>query len=1071
MNINKKHKLLSKFLIFLMSAFLMLSITMTAFAATQTGNGGRAFDGAATNTFAAGMPLSEIYFVTEKFSTDNETIVITDNTSGALEIDHSGEKVRIKGGNLSHNTLDNQIKGQYQSTFKDAAILPDGTVKDVVLTFDIGRVLTAKVGNPPMPNHVTIHHNSNADKKAINIVANTESKGTGVTDAFFGVAVEKTVTISVDGAGDFVVPFFGFNQNRNSAGSYRSFREVHGNDGYDAAIETAKVPDTANTFYPAQNDTYISVDGETFIERGGPQAEYDPPNQSGGQCGSDTDGYRSGFATIGKSGFSAVVNSPCSENTNNVFPNNQYIALGDLIHRIWSGSGPHGKIETGKSGTGTGLAGGSFTGAVPSGFPAANTETQNLMRYVVPDAKEKVTYTMTPDKGYTMDTLVVDGTTYTVPKIPESASITTYDGNGALTYLGGGKFTFEFTNANTQDHEIYVTWRKATADIEVNKVWNDDSKASGVSANVKLTWGSNSESKPVPASGGLVHKWEDMDVFEYDANGVAGDPITYTLEEDPDPVSDDYAKGVWRGTDKAGNAADAGFNLTDDSKDNKAREKDDPFTATVTNTLKKDVEITKKWNDQNNKYNTRPSDVAGMFKLYNAADGTEVTGITPTVTAGTNEHTIKWAGLPKIDASGNELTYYAVETDVPAGYTSDPPDGRVNEGGEIENVLETKDVSITKTWNDEGDIARKRPAPSAMTSSFTLYNDQAMTSAVSATPSVTDNGDNAYTVKWTGLPAKDAIGSITYYVKETTALSEYEITDGADGVSEDGIITNKFTIKPPTGKDDKSYGGKGDPQEGKPEFTKGTGNIPPTDAYTLLDGDTPVDELTIPGEGRYTIDKDTGAVTFIPEPDFTGPGTGVTVQVTDEFGEKAIAEYTPTVVNNTQTVSKEQKINYHYSDGSPVLDSEGNPLVRTRSAEYTREGNVDPETGEITSWDPWVPVKFDNIDSPGIEGYTPDKATVTGGNFTPDNWPADVDVIYTKESPVPPKPDDPTPPDDPADDPADDYPDVNPTDDDTSADSTGVRTGDAANVIVWIVILAAVIAAVTYLIIRRRTNE
>lgn len=779
---------------------LMMAVisAVSAFAATQTGTGGRAYQGAGTNTFAAGMPLSEIFFVKEKFYEHPDVVEITDNTSGALEL--NGKRVSLLGSALEHNKADNNITGIYQSTFSDAAIMPDGTLKDVVVTFEIGRVMTARTStghsDANMPSRITIHNNTHSSK-GINI-STTTNQGSGAPNAFFGVAVEQIMTISVEGEGDFVVPFYGFNQNRNVDGSAVSLRTVHGNDGYDACIETVKVTDTDYTFYPQENDTYITTEDSQYYQRGGTEEMYDPPNKSGGKCGDDNHGYRSGFATVGQSGFQASVSSPCNENYDGPYGNNQYIALGDLVHRIWSGSGPHGSINTFKNGAdGEELAGGSFTGDVPSGFPAG---ADSLMRYSVPDAKADVTYNMTADKGYTLEKVVVDGNEYIVPDIPEAATvIASLDGDGTLTYLGGGNFKYSFDNPNTQDHEIYVTWKKATAVVEVSKKWIDNSKAAA--ADVRLTSDDGfDDAQPIPLSDGLVYKWEKIPVFKYDANGDATDPVTYTLSEDSDPVSADYAKAVWSGTDKEGGTPDGGFTLTDPDKQNECREPDDTFEATVTNNLLKDVEITKVWDDQDNKFNTRPSDTAAMFTLYSdesAAEAVENPG-TPTAEGSGSSETVKWTGLPAFDSDGNEIIYYAKE-DVPAGYECDLPEGIVKEGEKIKNTMQTREASITKVWDDDSDDAGKRPSPSSMKSSFTLYNSESYDAAdeVDVTPDITDNGDDTFTVTWKGLPIADSDGEITYYAKETTIPKDYTVSEGGSGVAEDGSITNKYEKEEP----------------------------------------------------------------------------------------------------------------------------------------------------------------------------------------------------------------------------------------------------------------------------------
>ena len=69
--------------------------------------------------------------------------------------------------------------------------------------------------------------------------------------------------------------------------------------------------------------------------------------------------------------------------------------------------------------------------------------------------------------------------------------------------------------------------------------------------------------------------------------------------------------------------------------------------------------------------------------------------------------------------------------------------------------------------------------------------------------------------------------------------------------------------------------------------------------------------VTVAGEGSYTIDPTTGAVTFSPEKDFVGTATGVTVQatatITNANGKTSTitsdATYTPTVVAAVPTAS------------------------------------------------------------------------------------------------------------------------------------------------------------------------
>ena len=105
----------------------------------------------------------------------------------------------------------------------------------------------------------------------------------------------------------------------------------------------------------------------------------------------------------------------------------------------------------------------------------------------------------------------------------------------------------------------------------------------------------------------------------------------------------------------------------------------------------------------------------------------------------------------------------------------------------------------------------------------------------------------------------------------------------------------EFTKVTPTGKDTSSVNIKGLVQTGTPTFEGGNPLVPidETVAATFEDGST---EKVIPGEGTYTISPD-GTVTFTPEANFVGKGTGVTIVRKDKNGTPVTASYRPTVVD------------------------------------------------------------------------------------------------------------------------------------------------------------------------------
>ena len=105
----------------------------------------------------------------------------------------------------------------------------------------------------------------------------------------------------------------------------------------------------------------------------------------------------------------------------------------------------------------------------------------------------------------------------------------------------------------------------------------------------------------------------------------------------------------------------------------------------------------------------------------------------------------------------------------------------------------------------------------------------------------------------------------------------------------------EFTKVTPIGKDASSENIKGLVQTGTPTFEGGDPLVPidETVVPTFEDGST---EKVIPGEGTYAISPD-GTVTFTPEADFVGKGTGVTIVRKDKNGTPVTASYRPTVVD------------------------------------------------------------------------------------------------------------------------------------------------------------------------------
>ncbi len=132
-------------------------------------------------------------------------------------------------------------------------------------------------------------------------------------------------------------------------------------------------------------------------------------------------------------------------------------------------------------------------------------------------------------------------------------------------------------------------------------------------------------------------------------------------------------------------------------------------------------------------------------------------------------------------------------------------------------------------------------------------------------------------------------------------------------------------------------------------------------------------EIVIENEGTYTLNQDTGEITFTPDPKFVGTGTGVTKQqpdidynnkvagdpVTSRYGtDYGKAKYTP-IVKPQSKASITRTIHYvyendndnptsqdSYKDNNPIVAIDNTPVTRTQTIDYTRDYQIFTEAGE-----------------------------------------------------------------------------------------------------------------------------
>ena len=202
-----------------------------------------------------------------------------------------------------------------------------------------------------------------------------------------------------------------------------------------------------------------------------------------------------------------------------------------------------------------------------------------------------------------------------------------------------------------------------------------------------------------------------------------------------------------------------------------------------------------------------------------------------------------------------------------------------------------------------------------------------------------------------------------------------------NGVAVTTTYTPNITPVKPTAKAATSEGAQGQEQSGTPTFTEGHEKAPidKTVPAKLVDPTTgkPTDEksVTVPGEGTYTINPETGEVTFKPEANFTGKATGVEVQRKDTNGTPATAKYTPTVkpVTPTSKDAISEDVQGAKQTGTPVF-TPGKTTVNGQEVTVDLDPEVKPtlvgadEEGKVV-----VPNEGTyTIDENGVVTFTPE---------------------------------------------------------------------------------------------------
>ena len=221
---------------------------------------------------------------------------------------------------------------------------------------------------------------------------------------------------------------------------------------------------------------------------------------------------------------------------------------------------------------------------------------------------------------------------------------------------------------------------------------------------------------------------------------------------------------------------------------------------------------------------------------------------------------------------------------------------RVDKNGT--EVTATYTPTVTKVTPTSTNATSKGPQGLPQTGTPTFQGGDPLVPIDDTKPMTFEDGSKEKSISGQGTYTIAPDGTVTFTPDKQFVGNPDPVTVkrvDKNGTPVTATYSPEFTKVTPTGKDTSSVNIKGLVQTGTPTFQGGNPLVPidETVAATFEDGST---EKVIPGEGTYTISPD-GIVTFTPEADFVGKGTGVTLVRKDKNGTPVTASYRPTVVD------------------------------------------------------------------------------------------------------------------------------------------------------------------------------
>ena len=805
--------------------------------------------------FSKELPLTTVMIDVDKLTGENATVVsskIVKDTSGVKTKDGDTVYTYVNESNFDAQSEYGASGTLYYFTYRDAAVLSDRTKADVVITYSDLKLYTNdgvsndNDGNGTFGNMFTL-----GAGRAITIGAPDKHC---TDEQAWRAGIEMNAKLSVlqnssPVSGNMSFEMKGINVPR-SGNAFTSIKDADKYNNFSEQVEFAKTDVTQPIYFPTGFVEIIDEKADTVRVVG----KSDKNNTS----------YLTGFATqvdAGK-GMNLTYRGGAGwrPKSGGRIQLETFIKTGDLEVRLDSWSTPGGDIKTTQDGNPSGDLSDGSTILGQGVYGAAKGKT--------------VTYTMLPDnRGYKIKQVLIDDTDDVTDDVKA-----TEKGTGNDRY-----YTYTFTDVK-DDHELFVEWEPIAAEVDIEKLWEDDNDSAGKRADITVHVSGAGQTDILPAQN-IV---KDSSVNEQSV--VWGSESGYT---------------------------DAAGNVVADDK-NSLEESGTKYHYFYDNETFKWKQYTR---DAVLKKYTATGKVFDTDFLAKYDSSGNLVDYKVTEDALANYTT---TGPKKISESGiasdeeEEKAYYKWE--VKNSYDSTQ-----------QEEVKTLTRNITYRYIDEnGNFAQDTRAQEVTlrrTQTAGVWSDWSADSGFSAITSPTQSDDPTRLKGWTpdrDVPevTKDRIEAALktddkpvfdeeiYYLPPEPLNTEGKTKD--EKYDEDGVlITQSYTPSELVAPDAVLPDGLGTQNE--------------IEYYTLIDSEgNEVTELTT-ADGYYVINSETGEVTFTPGDDFAGKATQpVRIRAVDKLGaitgKYPEALYTPEVI-------------IHYSE--PVSDPEKNNKKESESENKT----------------------------------------------------------------------------------------------------------------------------------------